>query len=183
MITTGIESFSNNVRNHMKKKFSNEAIENHFKQCAKWGIRNVVLMIVGYPTETLADHQYNLDGLYKYKLYADMGTIFMIRWGYTMHLYDNTPIMAMANELQLNFESNIRMDSLYGWTSGLNPSNTLLERIRRRIEIHETSYKLGYSMPRVGEELARIKKLVEIYISQKTTNKKIFPIVQSITQQ
>ena len=178
-ITTGIESFSNNVRNHMKKKFSNAAIEHHFKQCGRWGIRNVVLMIVGYPTETLADHQDNLDGLHKYKIYSDMGTIFMIRWGYTMHLYDNTPIMSMANELQLNFENDIRMESLFGWTSGSNPSNTLLERIRRRIEIHETSYALGYSMPRVGEELNRIKKLAEIYLSQKPTTKKIFSIAQS----
>jgi hypothetical protein len=178
-ITTGIESFSNNVRKHMKKKFSNDAIEHHFKQCAKWGIPNVVLMIIGYPTETLADHQDNLDALHKYKIYSDMGTIFMMRWGYTMHLYENTPIMSMADELQLNFESNIRMDSLFGWTSGLNPSNTLLERIRRRLEIHETSYALGYSMPRVGEELSRLKKLAEICLSQQPTSKKIFPITQS----
>lgn len=159
MLITGIESFSHNVRNHMKKKFSDDDIAYHLEQCGRWNIPNVLLMIVGYPTETLQDHQANLDALRRYKNYADMGTIFMIRWGFTMHLYEHTPIMNMVDELQISLESNIKFDSLYGWTSGLNPDNTLRERIRRRLEIHELSVELGYPMPRVKEELLILKKL------------------------
>lgn len=161
MLITGIESFSNNVRHHMKKKFSNIDIDYHLEQCGRWNIPNVLLMIVGYPTETLEDHQDNLAALRKYKAHADMGSIFMIRWGFTMHLYEHTPIMNMIDELQLNLESNVKFDSLYGWTSGLNPGNTLKERIRRRLEIHELSVELGYPMPRVKEELLILKKLAE----------------------
>lgn len=174
MLITGIESFSNNVRTHMKKKFSNSDIDYHFENCARWNIPNVLLMIVGYPTETLADHQENLEAIKKYKTYADMGTIFMVRWGFTMHLYEHTPIMNMINELQLSLESNVKFDSLYGWTSGLNPSNTLRERIRRRLEIHELSVELGYPMPRVKEELLILKKLAER--SKDFTPQQIFEI-------
>lgn len=160
-LITGIESFSNNVRNHMRKKFSNTDIDYHFEQCALWGIPNVVLMIVGYPTETEQDHQDNIVAIKKYKQYADMGTIFMIRWGFTMHLYDHTPIMDMVDELQINILDNIKFDSVYSWTSTLNPGNNLRERIRRRIEIHELCVELGYPMPRVREELLVLKKLAE----------------------
>jgi hypothetical protein len=161
MLITGIESFSHNVREHMKKKFSNSDIEYHLEQCGRWSIPNVLLMIVGYPTETLEDHQENIAAIRKYKSYADIGTIFMMRWGFTMHLYEHTPIMNMVDELQLSLESNVKFDSLYGWTSGTNPTNTLTERIRRRLEIHELSVELGYPMPRVKEELLVLKKLAE----------------------
>jgi hypothetical protein len=160
-LITGVESFSNNVRNHMKKKFSNEDIDYHFAQCALWGIPNVILMIVGYPTETEQDHQDNITAIKKYKQYSDMGTIFMIRWGFTMHLYDHTPIMDMVDELQINMQDNIKFDSVYSWTSALNPGNNLRERIRRRVEIHELCVELGYPMPRVREELLVLKKLAE----------------------
>ena len=161
MLTTGIESFSNNVRHHMKKKFSNEDIDFHFEQCARWGIPNVLLMIVGYPTETLRDHQDNLDAIIRYKKYADMSTIFMIRWGFTMHLYDRTPIMGMLDDLGIGMDDNIKFDSVYSWTASTNPDNTLRERIRRRIEIHELCVELGYPMPRVREELLVLKTLAE----------------------
>ena len=160
-LITGIESFSNNVRNHMKKKFSNEDITYHLEQCALWGIPNVFLMIVGYPTETLEDHQENLQAIRQYKQYSDMGTIFMMRWGFTMHLYDHTPIMDMVDELQINMQDNVKFDSVYSWRSALNPDNTLRERIRRRLEIHELCVELGYPMPRVREELLVLKKLAE----------------------
>lgn len=160
-LITGIESFSNNVRNHMRKKFSNEDIDYHFQQCARWNIPNIVLMIVGYPTETEQDHQDNISAIRKYKKYSDTGIIFMIRWGFTMHLYDHTPIMDMVDDLQINMQDNIKFDSVYSWTSALNPSNTLQERIRRRIEIHELCVELGYPMPKVREELLILKKLAE----------------------
>lgn len=156
MLTVGIESFSNNVRTHMKKKFSNSDIDYHFAQCARWAIPNVILMIVGYPTETLEDHTDNVNSIIKYQKYATMGTIFMIRWGMTMHLYEHTPIMSMVQDLDINLNNDIAFDSVYGWTCG---SNTLKERIRRRLELHELCVKLGYPMPRVREELLALKKL------------------------
>lgn len=159
MLIVGIESFSNNVRNHMKKKFSDEDIDYHLEQCAHWGLRNIFLMIVGYPTETLADHEHALATLRRYKKYADMGTIFMMRWGLTMHLYEHTPIMRMVEELGIGLENNVKFDSLYGWTSSVNPDNDLRERIRRRLELHELCVALGYPMPRVREELLGIKEL------------------------
>jgi hypothetical protein len=158
MLITGIESFSNDIRNHMKKKFSNSDIDYHFEQCARWGIPNILLMIVGYPTESEYDHQENINALIRYKKYADSGTIFMIRWGITMHLYEHTPIMSMVTDLGIDLNDTIKFDSLYSWSCN---NNTLRERIKRRLEIHELCVKLGYPMPRVREELLVLKTLAE----------------------
>ena len=165
-VTIGIESFSESVRNHMLKKFSNQDIDYHAKQCSYWGIKNIWLMITGYPTETLKDHQDNLNGLKHYQKYAKQGIIEMIRWGTTMHLIEDTPITDPAMLKSLEIEQNHNYNKMisdwhYNWVSKKNPSLDLRERLRRRLEIHFESVKLGYPQPRVIEELEIINALAE----------------------
>lgn len=164
-LTVGIESFSESVRTHMRKKFSNSDIDYHIEQSSYWGIKNVWLMICGYPTETLQDHQANLDGLKKYQRYSEQGIIELIRWGTTMHLFENTPIVGqdLINELgiQISNAHESGFNSIYNWISTKNPQLDLNERIRRRIELHEYCVRYGYSQPRVRQELLAIKNLLE----------------------
>jgi radical SAM superfamily enzyme YgiQ (UPF0313 family) len=176
-ITVGIESFSERVRYHMKKKFSDADIDNHFRLCSRWGIPNVLLLIVGYPTETLADHQQNIRALHRYKKYSDMGIIFMARWGLTMHLYDDTPISYMKHELGISTIDLGNRDSVYNWISAANPELTLSERLRRRLEIHEISVNLGYAMPHSRKELTTLLEIAqEMHKMPLLSNKRTFPI-------
>ena len=167
-LTIGIESFSNDVRNHMKKKFSDRDIEYHLEQCKYWSIPNIFLMITGYPTETINDHKKNLQDLEKYKDYAKMGIIEMIRWGTTMHLIPDTPITnpKYVKELGLKGRDHrpIGFDpgSQYYWHSTTNPDLTLRERIRRRIELHQHSVRLGYPQPRVQNELTSVLGMAKL---------------------
>jgi radical SAM superfamily enzyme YgiQ (UPF0313 family) len=176
-ITVGIESFSERVRYHMKKKFSDADVENHFEQCGRWGIPNVLLLILGYPTETEKDHQQNIRALYKYKRYSDMGIIFMARWGLTMHLYDDTPISRMKDSLGISTIDVGHRDSVYNWISSSNPGLTLSERLRRRIEIHEVSVNLGYAMPHSRKELITLLEIAQEMQKTAKTYPKIFSIV------
>lgn len=166
-LTIGMESFSEPVRDHMLKKFSNEDIDYHIKMCSYWNINNIWLMITGYPTETEQDHQDNIDGLYRYAKYAKQGIIEMIRWGTTMHLIEDTPIMApeMIKKLEIyeydKSKSSIYSGTGWNWISKKNPTLTLKERLRRRIELHNLSVQLGYPQPRVREELKIINKLAD----------------------
>jgi len=175
-ITVGIESFSESVRDHMKKKFSNEDIDYHFEMCGRWNIPNVLLLIVGYPTETIEDHRANINALYKYKKYSDMGTIFMSRWGFTMHIYDGTPISAMKDELDILEIDKGHEDAVFNWFSTKNPDLDLAERIRRRVEIHEVSSKLGYTMPNSRKELQTLLSISTDYVKQKNN---VIPLKQT----
>ena len=53
------------------------------------------------------------------------------------------------------------LGGFYGWFSQLNNTNTLNERIRRRVELHEISIKLGYPQPRVRQELNTLLSIAE----------------------
>jgi len=162
LLTIGIESFSERVRAHMKKKFSDSDIDYHLEQSSRWGISNVFLMIVGYPTETISDHRSQLKSIRKYADYAKTGAIHMLRWGLTMHIYEDTPITRYSEELKLMHTGHEYHDSLFTWVSGVNPGLDLKERIRRRVEVHELSHDLGYPMPNAREELQSLLKLAEV---------------------
>lgn len=173
-ITVGIESFSEVIRTDMKKKFSNQAIDYHLEQCAEWGIPNIFLMIVGYPGESLQDHQDNINALHKYKIFSDMGTIFMIRWGLTMHIYKDTPLFKNVNQYHIDLQqyqhSSDGFDAIYTWVSSVNPTLDFVERVRRRVELHLISHELGYSQPNTRSELSVLLNLLKNY--SPTTAKK-----------
>jgi len=172
VLIPGVESGSERVRFEMGKDFTNEDIDWHFYQCAKWGIQNVVLMFVGYPSETLEDHEENLRFLEKYQKYMHAGTILMIRWGYTGSLdvgsqlsYKDLNLNIVPQIPDLDLTHLLEHDQywIYGrnWVNLNNPSLTFEERIRRRLELHEKSIELGWPVTRPREELMILKKIVE----------------------
>jgi radical SAM superfamily enzyme YgiQ (UPF0313 family) len=177
----GIEHGSEQVRTHMKKEFTNSDIDHHFEQCGRFGITNVVLMFVGYPTETLKDHEENINFLYKYKKYAQAGIISMIRLGYTGSLDLGSPLANNNTDLSLvkqkpNLDLSHLLDQDQDWVYGRNwinlnnPDLTLEERIRRRLEMHKHAVNLGYNQPRTREELYTLKKILWEF-QEKNTNK------------
>lgn len=164
LFVVGIETFSHRVRKHMGKNYTNADIDFHFAQSAKWGIKNVVLMFVSYPTETLEDHQANIEFLHRYQRYAKAGIIHMVRWGYTGMFREGGKLSKQGDvDLIVDPDFSQRFNNLpqgirdialgFGWVNAANPDLTLKERIRRRLELHEVSVKLGWPQTRSREEL------------------------------
>ncbi len=166
-VTVGIESFSEQVRDEMKKKFSNSDLEYHMKQCARWSIGNVWLMIVGYPTEKLEDHYENLKGIEKFAPYAKTGALELIRWGTTLHYIDGTPLTRpdMLEKYGIydpSVDSANRPGSSYTWKSRINPDLTVKERVRRRLEIHKHTVKYNIPQARALEDLKILDKMLDL---------------------
>jgi radical SAM superfamily enzyme YgiQ (UPF0313 family) len=162
----GVESFSDSVRFAMDKKFDNEALDWHLTMTAKYGIPNVLLMIVGYPTETDLDHKINLEALKKYQKYALSGTISMITFGFTTSILNHTPLDEQRQELMIEQEFDDFV-STANWISLRNPSLTYKERVRRWIELTETADALGYRQPRIDSIVSRLEQVLTL-----TKNKK-----------
>jgi radical SAM superfamily enzyme YgiQ (UPF0313 family) len=173
-LIVGIESFSESVRYHMGKKFSNKDIDFHLYASGKYGIKNTFLMQVGYPTETLEDHEANKQGLHRYQKYALSRVIKMIRWGCTTGILPGSPLdVNYRHSLPLVFE--IENPEFYGesnWINLSNPTLTYAERIRRRMELHFLSKQLRYSQPRVNDEFL----FISTHLKNNIKSKKIIQI-------
>jgi hypothetical protein len=157
-IVVGIESFSEPVRYHMGKRFTNEDIDFHLYACGKYGIKNTFLMQVGYPTETIEDHKTNLIYLEKYQKYGLAKVIKLIRWGFTTGILPGSPLDTKFRHTLpiIDGENDTEVYGKAQWTTPANPTNTYEERIRRRLELHYASKKLNYNQPRVHDEFLSI---------------------------
>ena len=139
-LALGIESFSESARFHMGKKFTDDDLDNFLNLSQEFGISLVILMIVGYPTETQKDIDHTLRQLEKYSHLADDGTIAFLRIGGTMVMIPETPIWNFVDELKIKQTSDIPGGR--NWEAG---ENTLKKRIEWRVEIEDYAKSLGYN--------------------------------------
>jgi len=184
VLVCGVEHASWSIREAMGKEFDNEDLDYHIRMCAKYGLANVFLMFIGYPTETLEDHKEMLDFLDRYQVYMLAGTIMVIRWGYTGSLdhgsrlelhQDQMSIVPEWPDLKLMSVEGHDQDWIYGrnWINLNNPSLTFQERIKRRLEVQERSEQLGYPVTRAREELEILKIMCDTYYHKKMPTEKI----------
>lgn len=172
-IYVGVETFSEKVRLDMLKKFDNHALDFHLEQCAKFGIPNVFLMIVGYPTETDYDHRLNLEGLRKYQIYSKAGIVKMITFGITTSILKDTPLYLQQEHMGIvpEFED---FNVTSNWISMKNPTLTFEKRVERWIELTELANNLGYNQPRIDPIIKRLSQTL-IQCRKKQKNQ-IIPI-------
>lgn len=129
-LTVGIESGSESVRYHMKKKFSNNDIDYYVKNIAERGIPLKLLLIVGYPTETEKDFQETLSLFARYKNYAENIKISP----HMMFIEKNTPIDLLHRELFSDYG--------FEWENELSNFDIRYERF---LKVFDEAKKQGYS--------------------------------------
>ena len=130
VLEMGIESGSEQVRHHMKKKFSNDDIEYFVTNLGERNIDMKFLLICGYPTETEKDFEETLDMLRKYRKYAKKITISH----HIMITFQNTP---------LDFEHRDLFNSEFGyhWKNENSDFSIRFDRFKRLMKLAQD---LGY---------------------------------------
>lgn len=130
-VQIGIESGSESVRHHMRKKFSNDDIDYCAYQLFNNGIKQSWFIFVGYPTESNDDFKATLDLIMKYKHLAKDQMLQIIPTG-VFQLLDGTPLTgpSILKELELEQHS-INGYQTYNWLSKKYPTNTFEVRANR----------------------------------------------------
>lgn len=130
----GIESFSQSVRWHLGKKFTNEDMWWSLDMLRTYKIRQCLLMIVGYPTENEEDHKLTLETIRKLfeSGYAtdrddDGFKLMYFNFAYTLLLWEGPLLDQIMNELTY-------YEDMLNWDYKGNDSTT---RIRRYKEIYD----------------------------------------------
>ena len=96
-LSIGIESFSEEIRDHMQKKFSNQDIIDNLYYMKKYGIGCTFLMIVGYVTETDKHIQEAKDMIDILQKFAN-NTIKKLQFGSTLGILPGTPLADMYGD-------------------------------------------------------------------------------------
>jgi radical SAM superfamily enzyme YgiQ (UPF0313 family) len=138
----GIESGSERVRYDMKKHFSNDDIEWFTDNCAKYNIKQLWLMFVGYPTETEEDFNDSLRLLEKYEKYARSGHV-QVHFSLPMMLTSNSNFLRKYSK-EYGLEHNNDKWSDFFWTSKKYTFNTFDVRLERWKKIITLTKDLGY---------------------------------------
>ena len=166
-VSIGLETGSDTVRKHMNKDFTNVDVEYTLEKCKKYNIKAILMMISGYPSETLENFQETLDFFtrnVKYKDIVDHVTV-----GNGLSIIANSPLGLNSASL------NIMVDEKYidNWIALDNPDLTLSERFRRLDVFVKHLESLGYNVMHNGLELERIKAEEELYNKRNKIKKMI----------
>ena len=140
-LQVGIESGSQAVRDHIGKKFSNTDIDWHFEMCEKYKIKNWLLIMASYPTETKEDFEATLDMFRRYQKYIVNKTALGINMLNPASILHGTPLESYIGKLGIEFASNN-----YDFTVATNPELTLQERYIRMIKTLRLAISLGYEV-------------------------------------
>ena len=130
----GIESFSQSVRWHLGKKFTDEDMWWSFDMLRKYHIKQALLMIVGYPTESEEDHQITLDTLrrlfkegYATDKNGNHEKLMYFNFAYTLLLWEGPLLDQIMHDLAY-------YEDMLNWDYKGNDSTT---RIKRYKEIYD----------------------------------------------
>jgi hypothetical protein len=138
-LTIGAESGSNKVLDAMNKKTTVEALLTELECFRKHNITCILLTFVGHWSETWEDFVEHCKMLVNLTPYVRSGTISAVSLGQPFILLDGTP--SMFNH-KLNNIIYDEFDPKNNWLNIENPSNTLKERIYRRLTVHQLCKKL-----------------------------------------
>ena len=138
-LAVGVESGSEAVRDHMKKQFSDQDLDEFMEQANKNNVTLTFLMLLGYPTESHEDFLQTLKMFKRYKKYQSV--IESVVLGTTLGILPGTPLAEeMAEDIEMNDGENF-------WTYKENPDLDFRERIKRRIITGEECVRMGYNVP------------------------------------
>ena len=159
-LAIGVETGSERLRYDMNKKFTNRDLDHHLEMCQKYGIRNSLLMFVGYPTETSEDFEATLDMLERYQKYLIDNTIIGITFTGVFSMIPDTPVFNDRDHMGLVVDEQMHADEAMHrltWINTNNPDLTVKERILRDLKFRKRAVELRYPIPYSQRYLSYLK--------------------------
>ena len=126
----GVETGSDRVREHMRKKFTTVDLDYNMEQYSKNKVQVYMLILIGFPTETRTDFEDTLNMLTRYQRYVADGTIIGVNLGTTLSIEEGSPMFDAPETLKIIGINGNRPKGV-DWKCEDNPELTLNERIMR----------------------------------------------------
>lgn len=179
--SVGVESGSEQVRNDMKKKFSNDDLDWSVRMLHRYGIQQNWLLMVGYPSETEQDFRETKKLLSRYEHLNSDGAI-TIQITPTFMLLRNSPLLmnpALSQRYGLEHVTDQGPFMNKFWTSTRYVDNDYATRSRRWKELlalaEDLGYRFGHGMP-VEKWKDEVEHFDKVYEQHKTKVIAIHPV-------
>jgi radical SAM superfamily enzyme YgiQ (UPF0313 family) len=144
LLRVGVESFVDHIRLHMKKKFNNVDLDNSLKMAKKYQIPLVLLIIVGYTTETEEDHQESLNWIKQNSHYAN-DSVYSIRIGNTLAILPGTWIYQHREEYNIKLGTSDLYTDWIREDIGSTPQVRLRRHRELRQALTDNGFKVDYT--------------------------------------
>ena len=160
----GIESGSENVRNHMQKKFDNNSLYQAIEMLSSRQIKQGWMLITGYPTEKQEDFEQTLELLRRYKNVSRLISVSVV----SFVLIADSPIAWQDKYNDLEFvNGNRNGESLENfWICKQNPSLDINRRLERYNAVLEAVVRYGYDNDNIEKYKKRITDNSKIHDNQ-----------------
>ena len=155
----------------MDKKHTTDDAEWFLEMFKKYGISCHLLMMTGWVSETVKDHEDTLALFSRWQKYVASKTITGIELGSTLMILDHSPVGQRIEELNIEFINGKK----YLWQSGTNPDLTIAERVRRRVETHYEAIKYHWPSTRSLYRLNTIKNNLQEAVEYLSANTVVRP--------
>lgn len=158
MLSVGVESFVEHIRYHIGKKFTNTDLEFAFDMAKKYQIKLLVLMIVGYVTETQQDFDQALEWVRSHRHYAN-DPVKIMQIGSGLSILPNTWLDRNQKVIGIKInDQQVRQD----WTGLVNHSTPTMRMEWHRI-MKQCLKDNGFDVAYLNDNHV----LIESYLSQK----------------
>lgn len=151
----GAESGSNDVLAAMNKKMTVQDIQQELEQFELHGLQAQLLMLGGFYNETPKRFMETLTFIAGLQRYVAAGVVTRITMGFPLIIENNGYLHQHADELGIVLDKN----NVYNWSVRNDPSNTWLERLRRRIIVQAVLDRMN--MPLTGNGIMELQKMLD----------------------
>lgn len=175
-IWLGVESGSEKVRREMNKSFTDSDLDNTIEMASSHGIRMTLMLLVGYPTETIEDFEQTLNLLRKYKHLSDT-SIEEISISNTVGILPGSPLYDKADQNKIILDPKHENN----WINLNYPELDLRERIRRAEVAKQLASDLGYNMAKHQPHklLEYLKNNIDTFEKRSEIAKKVWSMKQN----
>ena len=156
-LAIGVETGSDAVRDHMRKKFSNVDLDFTMENFARHRITCSYLILIGYPTETEEDFYETLRMFKRHQKYAAQGIILGLSLGQTMFALNNSPIRDILGD-DITFKTKNFSPS---WILKSNPELDYHTRVQRRLQAEVVADYYGYNLISSDRNFAKMLREYE----------------------
>lgn len=159
----GAESGNNDVLAAMNKKMTAQDIMHELEQFELHGLQAQLLMLSGFYNETWPRFVETLTFIVKLQRYVAAGVVSRINMGIPLMIETDGYLHQHAEDLGIIIDPN----SVHNWRVHKDPTNTWLERLRRRIIVQAVFDHMNIPLTGNGIiELYKMLDLVKIYEQQ-----------------